>query len=49
MPRPADPDAPVDPEGVPPLLGSWGRWYALVLALLAIIIGLLSVLSVAYR
>jgi hypothetical protein len=51
----ADPPSPAPPDGdrqddeVPPVGGSWGRLYAVVLASLAVTVALLALLTWAYR
>jgi hypothetical protein len=51
----ADPPPPASPDGegpddeVPPVGGSWGRLYAVVLASLAVAVALLALLTWAYR
>ena len=49
----ADPPSPPEGDGpddeAPPVGGSWGRLYAVVLAWLAVVVVLLALLTWAYR
>ena len=43
------PDSPSDEERRAPLLGTWRRWYVVVLATMAALVALFAFLSAHYR
>ena len=47
-PPSASAPAPAPAEGPPPILGSWGRMYALVLGALCVVVAILAWLTQVY-